>query len=84
MKINVNKYRGIHEGKSKSNYPYAMTTCKMVHRKKGFRKSCEKFSVWCSAVVKGGDGRQEWIRKGTDRRTENTVLPLKRPCVFML
>lgn len=59
---------------------------KWLTGKKDFRNTVKSFlqrSAWCSAVVKGGDGRQEWIRKGTERRTENTVLASKRPCVFM-
>lgn len=88
MKINVNKYRGIHRGRSKSNYPYAMTSCKIAHRKKKIRwNSCASFlqgSAWGSAVVKKGARGQEWIRKGRKRRTTNALLVLKGQNFFML
>lgn len=58
MKINVNKYRGIHRGRSKSNYPYAMTSCKIAHRKK--KKKVEflcKFSARISLGLCSGQER---------------------------
>jgi len=71
LKINVNKYRGIHRGRSKSNYPYAMTSCVIAQRSKDFglpEKSLLQKSAWCSAVVKKGAKRQEWMRKGRKNR----------------
>lgn len=62
MKINVNKYRGIHRGRSKSNYPYAMTSCKIAHRKK--KKGGIPVQVFCKDQL----GALQWSRKGLEDR----------------